>query len=281
MIPPKKDTGSRSRSYCITLFQDDKPDFTQLDVDYSIAGTEKCPKTGKTHQQCYIYRNKRVSFKRVKSLFPTAHIEEAKGTPQQNQNYCAKDGDYEEKGEVPVKGKRNDIAQLYKDTCAGLSDIALGEEHPSAYMKFYKAVDRVRFNYARQDNAFSAPEVLVYVGDAGSGKTRKAHEIDPDLYILDFSSPQVWFDGYNGQSTILLDDFYGNIKYNYLLKLLDGYKFQLPVKGGFTWKTWSRVIITSNDFPCNWYKKGLTPALKRRITKTEIFKVEKQSSGGV
>ena len=53
------------------------------------------------------------------------------------------------------------------------------------------------------------------------------------------------------------------------MRLLDGYKLQLPIKGGFTYARWRRVIITSNDHPDDWYKKyDLShPQFNRRIDK--------------
>ena len=33
---------------------------------------------------------------------------------------------------------------------------------------------------------------------------------------------ELWFDEYKGKGTIVIDDFYGNIEYDYLLRLLDG-----------------------------------------------------------
>lgn len=120
---------------------------------------------------------------------------------------------------------------------------------------------------------FEPVETHVLWGDTGSGKTRAAYEFDPDLWMVPHSDGQLWFDGYVGQSTILIDDFYGWIKYGFLLRLLDGYKFDLQIKGGFTRKMWKTVIITSNKPPEEWYQQGVTPALRRRLTKTHTFQI--------
>ena len=55
--------------------------------------------------------------------------------------------------------------------------------------------------------------------------------MDPNLYnVPEPNNGSLWFDGYRGQKTILLDDFYGWIKYHTLLQITDGYPYQAPTK---------------------------------------------------
>ena len=265
------DKSTRSRGWTLTIFQNEHPDFSSLNLDYSIAGREICPTTKNLHQQCYIHSQNKISFNQLKEAFPKSHLEQTKGTPEQNFTYCSKDGDYVETGKLPRQGKRSDLIDFYFDIKEGLDDVELGEEHPATYLHYYKAADRVRLNYARKNTGFSPVEVIVLYGKAGQGKTRRAFELDPNLYMLDYSHQQIWFDGLTTQKTVLIDDFSGEIPYTFLLRLLDGYKFQLPIKGGFTWKQYERVIITTNDCPESWYARGKTEALSRRITRVEKF----------
>ncbi len=105
-------------------------------------------------------------------------------------------------------------------------------------------------------------------GEAGSGKTRMAVENNPNHYML--SVPQagnLWWDGYEGEDVLIIDDFYGGIQYALLLRILDGYQLRIPIKGGFTYALWTKIIITSNKDPREWYQRGYTKALARRINK--------------
>ena len=261
------------RNFCFTINNYVEETFASMRQlaeisSYLIYGKE-VGESKTPHLQGYCELRKRTRFNRVKSFIPTAHIEPRKGTAVQARDYCAKDGDFKEHGELSKSGKRTDIENLYYMASQGKSDIEIGSEYPRAYVRFYKAVDRVRFNYARLDNKFAPVKVLVFCGAAGTGKTRKAYAYDPDLYRLS-QGDTIWWDGYQGQKTILIDDFYGWIKYGSLLQLLDGYKYQLPIKGAFTWKQWNTVIITSNVHPEEWYTKGFTPALKRRIIEISV-----------
>ena len=123
----------------------------------------------------------------------------------------------------------------------------------------------------KQSKQFRNVQVEIYVGEAGSGKTRKAiEEAGDDYYILD-QSERVWFDGYDYEKTLIIDDFYGWIKYGQLLRILDGHQYRCEIKGGFKYAAWTKVIITSNAQPNEWYQKGLTPALQRRISNITRF----------
>ncbi len=69
-----------------------------------------------------------------------------------------------------------------------------------------------------------------------------------------------------GETEILIDDYYGWIKYYYFLRLMDGHQVRIPKKGGHDWAEWTTVWITSNKEPEEWYQFGMTEALDRRIT---------------
>ena len=68
------------------------------------------------------------------------------------------------------------------------------------------------------------------------------------------SNPE-WWDGYDGEEILLIDDFYGQVQVARMLHLLRGYQCRLPIKGGFTYAQWQKVYITSNNPPHEWYMK--------------------------
>lgn len=96
----------------------------------------------------------------------------------------------------------------------------------------------------------------VLYGSTGTGKTRYVHQqahlfYEDDIWIY---PGQGWFDGYQGQQVVVFDDFYGDMPFGTLLKVLDRYKLDVPVKGGFTNWNPTRIYITSNVHPLCWYK---------------------------
>ena len=66
-------------------------------------------------------------------------------------------------------------------------------------------------------------------GPTGCGKSRWAYETYPDAYT--WADDKDWQDCYNGQETIIIDDFRGNIKFQNLLKMIDRYEFIAIVTG--------------------------------------------------
>ena len=94
--------------------------------------------------------------------------------------------------------------------------------------------------------------VHVYWGKTGTGKTRFVMN---QIMDSSFWSPYdyKWFCGYEGQKIVLLDDYRGEYKLQMLLKLLDRYPMQVPTKGGHTEWLPTKVYITSNIHPNEWY----------------------------
>jgi hypothetical protein len=85
-----------------------------------------------------------------------------------------------------------------------------------------------------------------------------------------------WWDGYDGEKSILIDEYDNQIPITRLLNLLDGYHLRLPVKGGFTYAAWTKVIITTNLNPLELHpnaKQQHRAALHRRINRTQLFHV--------
>lgn len=266
-ISEELNMSKRLHSFVFTInnwTDEDYSNLLTLPSTYIIIGKENGTEQNTPHLQGYCELIRKVSFNKLKKMIPRAHLERRLGSSQQASDYCKKENNYYEHGKLSNPGKRNDLELLYEGVKNGSTDSELSDAYPCTYMKFYKAVDRVRLNFAREDNKWEPITVTVLHGEAESGKTRKAYETDPDLYRLMPSTP-LWWDGYAGQETVLIDDYYGEIQYSFFLQLLDGYKFQLPIKGGHTWKQWKHVIITSNAPPDQWYN-GMTPALKRRLT---------------
>lgn len=252
----------RSRSFTVTSFEPAPPTFKGS--RYSIIGLETCPTTGRKHHQCYVYWKDAKTFQWMKKRYPTAHIEKANGSPAQNRDYCSKEKNFTETGTIPAQGTRNDIKEFLNCAKKGVSLAEVADLHPSAYCRYNRAYKSIIFEYTKMYSEHNPVDVIVLVGTAGSGKTRLAYDTCPDLYSVE---DHTWWDGYVRQDTILIDDFYGSrIPYSKLLRLLDRYRFQLPVKGGYTWKSWDTCIITSNVHPREWYSRGLTPALDRRIS---------------
>lgn len=118
--------------------------------------------------------------------------------------------------------------------------------------------------------------VKVYYGPTGTGKTRTACEENPDFYMW-VDEQNSWFHGYSGQEVCVMDGFRGQLPVDTLLRLVDVYPTEVPVKGAasipFTSKT---VILCSPVHPKLWYPSlgtadGKMDQLMRRISEVRWF----------
>lgn len=263
----------QARSWTFTLNNPGaRPVFDESKMKYMIYQLEQ-GESGTPHLQGYISFLTPRNLSQNQKLIPGAHFEIAKGSAEQNKAYCSKEPRLEdtvEYGEIQ-QGKRNDleaVVQTIKSSKRPLADVI--EEHPLPFIKYSRGIEKV-CNYYLEKNTreFRIIQVEVYWGKTGTGKTRKAVEENSDHFILRNFSKDIWFDGYTGQSVLIIDEFKNWITLTYLLALLDGYQCPLPIKGSLTYAQWTKVIITSNLNTDEWFPnidEEHKKALERRIT---------------
>lgn len=264
----------QGKSWTFTKFSDTdwlwSPD--NLDeLEYAVWQLEECPETGRLHYQGYLRLKNNAWQKRVQTHFlcdASCHVEIAKGNAHQNTEYCTKEGRKDGPWIVGVaptssQGKRTDLLAATEMIAEGASMRTLAETMPTTYVRYERGLRSLQQTLG-QTNAMRQLSVEVHWGAPGTGKTRQAYERFPNLYRWPGSK---WFDGYNGQETLLLDDFYGKgITYEDLLHLLDIYPITREVKGSMVQARWTTVIITSNKPIQAWYpEEEEIEALTRRI----------------
>lgn len=114
---------------------------------YIVIGKEVAPTTGQKHVQGFISfpDKERKSPKFVKELFGRndVHVEVAKGTSDQAADYCKKEDDYFEAGEISLQGKRTEL-QMFQDTVENgtLSFKDLRKLHPEVCAKYPRYVEQ-------------------------------------------------------------------------------------------------------------------------------------------
>lgn len=115
-------------------------------------------------------------------------------------------------------------------------------------------------------------QCFVYWGRTGTGKSRLAWErAGTDAYPKD---PRTKFwDGYQGQLHVVVDEFRGGIDISHLLRWLDRYPVIVEIKGSSVVLKATSVWITSNVNPEDWYPlldNETKQALLRRLTITHF-----------
>lgn len=272
-----------SRNYCITffkLFDIKKLELNSL-IQYAIFCNEICPETKNKHIHGYIELKHAVRMKQIKEIFNdnTIHIEKRQGTAEQAIEYCKKEGDFVEYGKHLGQGHRSDLDTISHKLLIENQNLGeIIENHTSTYIRYHTGIEKVR-GYALRKNTIQYRNVKVHVywGKTGTGKTRSAIEYCTTnkipYYKLDVAN-KVWFDGYDGEKVLIIDDFYGWIQAGFLLNILDGHQLRIEVKCGFTYANWDTVFITSNKHPTEWYQNissNQFDALMRRISEIKQF----------
>lgn len=113
-------------------------------------------------------------------------------------------------------------------------------------------------------------EVIVIQGPTGTGKSRWALEHHPNAYWKQRSQ---WWDGYENQEVVIMDEFYGWVPFDTLLRLCDRYPFLVETKGGQVNMLCKKVIITTNAVPNSWYKNVYFNSFVRRVTEWKVFPI--------
>lgn len=275
---------SKARHWCFTynnpsespedllkLFETNKCRYVVFQKEKGEEGTE--------HYQGYIEFTTQKRLAAMKKIHNRIHWEQRRGTREEARDYCTKndsqiDGPWEF-GEFVRSGQRTDLEALYKAARSSKKLSEVAEAFPSEYIRYYKAVQHVR-----QLPALDKPtrqtelQVILFYGAPGTGKTRLAYEEAPDLYAIPLGK-QLWFDNYAGEPDVLIDDFSGSLRLVDTLRMLDRYPIQVPVKGGHVWWCPSRIYVTSNVHPRNWYDYSTRAdsyrALTRRFTRVVQF----------
>lgn len=260
----------RHRAWCFTINNPTKADEFAVyrmmgNAKYGIVGNEKGSLMEQPHFQGYIHLKNAWSFDQIKKYIPRAHIEVSGGTDEDNFNYCSKQGDYKEWGEKSIgQGNRTDIkeiANLIKSGDITLMDIMF--DYPDMYLKYSRSFEKM-FNAVQPHRQFP-PHVEWIYGLAGTGKTRSVvDKFGPEnVYMKDGTS---WWDGYSQQEAILIDDFDNNIPYRTLLRILDRYRYQGQVKGGYVNINSPHIYITCEHPPEHYWQGNELEQVKRRLT---------------
>lgn len=243
------------RAWCFTL-NNYKPDLSELNgIDhwqYMVVGYEVAD-SGTPHLQGYVYFNKRRTFAAVSRMVPKAHWTKCNGTPEQNRDYCTKDGKYDEFGDFPdTQGGAsggNKKAAVYQRAIqlskSGDFD-KMEEQYPHMYWNSYHTMKRIAMDNPQPKDPLDKLDNEWIYGEPGVGKSFTARKENPGLYIKLHNK---WWLGYKGEAVVLYDDL-GKTDSTWIGEFLktwgDHYPFPAETKGDGMLIRPERIIVTSN-----------------------------------
>lgn len=248
------------------------------------------------HTHLFVQFKNPVYFSSLKKAFPSAHIEEALGTAEENRAYIRKEGKwaetekestnlkestFEEWGTMPQagQGKRNDLANLYQMIKDGYSNVEILENNPDNILNL-QHIDKARLEIlsSRYKAERRLNLLVTYVsGATGFGKSRYIldNHGDSNVYrVTDYKHP---FDTYSGEDVLVFEEFRSDLPIGNMLNYLDIYPLQLPARYNNRQACYNFVYIVSNwklkDQYHNIYleQKETWNAFLRRIHKVRIY----------
>ena len=251
----------------------------KLKCKYIIYGYEIAPTTGTPHLQGFvIWRSAKTFTASQKSLPNGCHISVCKGNPYQNFVYCSKTENFTERGDRPEKvgqGKRTDLKIIKDEIEYGTTIKELLKKDTIVNYQELKYAENLK-KYYEQRRTWK-PTVKWYYGPTGTGKTKTAYEevyklTDPDNIYTAMDTGK-WWDGYDGEEYIIIDDMRKDfLKFHQLLKLLDRYAYRVETKGSTRQFLGKHIIITSAYHPLDMFEtREDIQQLIRRIDEIKLF----------
>lgn len=241
----------RSRSFvftCNNYTDESEARVSMLGAQYHVYGKE-VGEAGTPHLQGYVYFKTQRAINSLKKKLPGFHLEPRRGTHEQAREYCIKDGDFVEVGVPPHQNggdtmkKRAEKNKRFReesfDTLLETGELCISQ------VPVIKKARLILANEKPQFNTDGVRGIWIH-GPPGTGKTHSARTEYGDIFYI---KPQnKWFDGYQGEKVIVLDDLdKGGACLGHYLKIwADKWACTGEVKGGTVPLQHERFIVTSN-----------------------------------
>lgn len=236
-------------------------------VAYIIGQLERGHERGYLHWQLMVALSRKQRLAWIKKTFGESCHAELTRSSAAKQYVCKDetriDGTQFELGTLPFQ--RNDPKDWDK-----LRDLAkrgrLDDIPSDVYVRCYNQLRRISADHLAP--VAKQRTVTCYWGRTGTGKSRRAwDEAGIDAYPKDPRSK--FWDGYRGQTNVVVDEFRGGIDISHILRWLDRYPVIVEVKGSSVPLEAENIWFTSNLAPQDWYPdldEETKQALRRRMT---------------
>jgi len=168
--------------------------------------------------------------------------------PAKALEYVRKDNNYIEWGDLDIEAMVNARQSHLAYTGKRMQEEPLhiiADDHPELMHNYKKLQQNVLAYKKDKLEAYTHETVrgIWIYGPPGVGKSHFVRATEPDLYI---KAQNKWWDGYTGQTAVLLDDLDSDCLAHYLKIWADKYSFDGEVKGDTVRCTYQRFYVTSN-----------------------------------
>lgn len=239
--------------------ENEAPNWNPDKMAYMVYQKEKGA-NGTIHWQGYVRFKGQQRFNAVKSLLGNSaiHIAIARGTEEQNHDYCTK-ADTRIEGTSPTefgeykkdanrKGQRSDLTQIADKIKQGASikDVALN--HPADYIRYSMGIERLA-QKIRPIPPLQRTVLAIWMwGPTSTGKTHRVlHRYSEPYQVIPGRDP---WGHYEGQAVVLFDEF--DLKRwspQEMNRFADKWRLKLDCRYHDKYAEWNLIILVSNDSP--------------------------------
>jgi len=265
----KKGRGKQANHFVFTANNYEAlPDRDELHGCSYLAWQEEVSGSGTPHLQGYGQMDYSVRLRTITNALSAmcgnhVYTAAANGSDTDNFTYVSKPSDppamtiagsFVEQGVRKAiagkRGARNDLAQVQRAIDGGAAMPQIAREHFAAFVRYRQGLEA--YTLMTQPDRNWVPQIVIYVGPSGTGKSRAARAEYPNAFWC--PSNAKWYDLYHGQDTVIFDEFYGgSMPFRDLLRLLDSTPLQVERKGGFVKMLARTYVFTTNIEPEDWY----------------------------
>lgn len=211
-----------------------------------MAGQLEQGQSGTPHFQFVFHCKEKVRFSAVKKAFPQAHIEDVK-CPDKAVAYCTKEdtriGEIFRFGDIPIRrNSKEDWDFIFNAAKNNQFDLI----PPKIQIQHYSNLKAIAKDHVKGITTESVRGIWIQ-GKPGHGKTHFARcDLAKDLYYPKMANK--WWDGYQGQSVVVLDDLDKKAEcLSHHLKIwADKWSFVAESKGSAVPPMYKMFIVTSN-----------------------------------
>uniref|UniRef100_A0A8A4XAV2 Replication-associated protein n=1 Tax=Grus japonensis Circoviridae sp. TaxID=2815001 RepID=A0A8A4XAV2_9CIRC len=171
-------------------------------------------------------------------------------------------------GQLPTsnQGRRSDLETIRLKLVerTGLKEIA--DDHFGDFIRYHRGFREYKILCGMSQRTWKT-EVVVLTGRTGIGKSRYCQENYPNAF---WKRKGEWWDGYDGHENVIIDEFYGWLPIDTMLRIMDRYPLMVDTKGSAVNFEAKVICITSNTPWEQWYEwkhQDVKDAFQRRIDK--------------
>lgn len=236
---------------------------------YFLMSDDDHTQDGQLHWHCLLtFENQRV----MPRLTHRTHWEPVKNRVS-IRNYCLDKGpNFIEDGEITFDPGNSDDWHGFVTFCKNHCGAELIDSpFSNTYARYREFAGEVYNTFHNLDIIDGDLENDWYWGEPGTGKTKKAWEENPNLYVKAINK---WWDGYKGEDVVLLDDWdpKHDVLVSHLKQWSDRYPFRCECKGTSMMARPKKIIVTSN-YPIEacFQNPEDVAAIKRRFKQTHFI----------